>query len=73
MKEEKNIPNGSNRVLFERKGFLYIDFNNGTIKVKNTFTSVPDYVYVRDGIDGYEIALKPFQIKKKATNTNKKK
>lgn len=73
VKEEKNIPSGSNRVLFERKGFLYIDYGNGTIKVKNIFTYVPDYIYIRDGIDGYDISLKPFQIKKKATNTNKKK
>lgn len=73
VKDEKDIPSGSNRVLFERKGFLYIDLNDKTIKVKNTFNHIPDYVYIRDGIDGYDVSLNPFQIKKKVNNINKKK
>lgn len=69
MQEKKNIPNGSKYIEFERKGYLYIDIDdNHTVKVKNTLGDFDqDYVYIRDGIDGYEISLNPFEIKRNYT------
>lgn len=40
----KNIPNGCYPVIFEKKGFLYIELNNQTIKLQNPFDYIPQYV-----------------------------
>lgn len=72
MNEKKSLPNGANEVVFEKKGYLYIVRGNYTIKVKNTLNKVPEYVYVREGIDGYEISEKPFEEKKTTTTRNRK-
>lgn len=73
MEKMKNIPNGSCYIEFEKKGYLYIDIDDDkTIKIKNTLGKFDqNYVYVRDGIDGYEISLTEFP--KKETKENKKK
>lgn len=47
VKEKANIPQGYCKVREERKGWLYIDYDNITIKVKNPFDHTPLYVRVR--------------------------
>ena len=67
MEKKKKIPNGSNYVRFEHKGYLFIEVDdNRTIKVKNTLGKVEDYVYLRKVGNDYEISLSPFptEIKK---------
>lgn len=61
---EKIIPKDSFGVLFEKKGFLYVKLKDKTIKVKNTFKEIPEYVYLKEGIEGYECSLVPFEEKK---------
>jgi hypothetical protein len=39
-----NIPSGYSKVVFEKKGFLYIDVDNETIKIKNPYDYTPLYV-----------------------------
>lgn len=46
VKQNAEVPKGYYRVRDERKGWLYIDVDNETIKVKNPFDSVPLYVKV---------------------------
>lgn len=71
MEKQKSIPNGSKYILFERKGYLYIDMGEHTEKIKNTLGKIEqDYVYVKDGLDGYDISLTPFETKR--TYTRKK-
>lgn len=63
MRNEVKIPKGSSRVRkpVSDKKFLYVDveINGGlyTHKFKNPNPEkeIPDYVYVQEGIDGYEI------------------
>ena len=44
--QNKDVPHGYYAVEFERKGFLYVLINNETIKIKNPFNLIPDYVKV---------------------------
>lgn len=46
IKQRAEIPKGYYRVRDVRKGYLYIDVDDETIKVKNPFDSVPLYVKV---------------------------
>ena len=46
IKQQAEIPKGYYRVRDVRKGYLYIDVDDETIKVKNPFDSVPLYVKV---------------------------
>ena len=46
IKRVAEIPKGYCRVRGERKGWLYIDVKEETIKVKNPFDCVPLYVKV---------------------------
>lgn len=66
LKDRKEIPNGAKEVLFVRNGFLYIRLEQKNIKVKNTFDKVPEYVYIKEGIDlnDYELSLTPIEEKK---------
>ena len=41
---KNNAPDGYYSVNFERKGFLYIAFNDQTLKLANPFDYVPEYV-----------------------------
>lgn len=43
-KNMSNIPDGYSKVAFEKKGFLYIDVENETIKIKNPYDYTPLYV-----------------------------
>lgn len=60
LNENKKIPNGARRVRFIKKGFLYIEMDNGVIKIKNDTINEADYVYVRKTNEEYEISLTPF-------------
>lgn len=66
MRYEVEIPKGSSRVRkpISDSKYLYVDIeiNGGlyTHKIKNPFPNkeIPDYVYVREGLEGYEIINK---------------
>ena len=60
LEENKKVPNGARRVRFIKKGFLYIEMDNGVIKVKSDTINEADYVYVRKTNGEYEISLTPF-------------
>ena len=47
IKEKYEIPFGYYKVRGERKGYLYVDYGNITIKVKNPFDHTPLYVRVK--------------------------
>lgn len=47
VKLKAETPKGYCRVRDERKGWLYIDYNDITLKVKNPFDHVPLYVRVK--------------------------
>lgn len=70
---KKNIPNGSKYIEFERNGYLYVDIDDThTVKIKNSLGEInQNYIYVKEGIDGYEISLVPFEETKR-TYTRKK-
>lgn len=40
------VPKGYYRVREERKGYLYVDIDNQSIKIKNPFIDIPLYVKV---------------------------
>lgn len=46
-KIEQEKPDGYYKVNFERHGYLYINFNNEIIKVKNPFEDIPKFVKVK--------------------------
>lgn len=41
------VPEGYNKVREERKGWLYIDVENETIRIKNPFDYTPLYVRIK--------------------------
>lgn len=47
IKRQAEVPAGYRRVREERKGWLYIDLGEQTIRVKNPFDHTPLYVRVR--------------------------
>ncbi len=47
VKRNVDIPTGYCRVREERKGWLYVDLGEQTIRVKNPFDHTPLYVRVR--------------------------
>lgn len=47
VKQKAETPKGYYRVRDERKGWLYIDYNDTTVKVKNPFDHVPLYVRIK--------------------------
>lgn len=40
------VPDGYNKVLFERNGCLYVKVDDQTIKMLNPFDYIPEYVKV---------------------------
>lgn len=66
MRNEVKIPTGASRVRkpVSDSKYLYVDIeiNGGlyTHKIKNPYSNkeIPDYVYVQEGLDGYEIVEK---------------
>lgn len=41
---DAQVPNGYNKVVFERKGYLYVKVDDQTIKMLNPFDYIPDCV-----------------------------
>ena len=76
MRYEVKIPNGASRVrkTVSDSKYLYVDIEiNGelyTHKIKNPYPEkeIPDYVYVQEGLGGYEIIEKE---KKNVKNTRR--
>lgn len=54
--EEQKVPEGHYKVKFERHGFLYIDFNNQILKIKNPFEDVPSFVKIKKYKTSYKLA-----------------
>lgn len=55
IQQKYETPIGSYKVVSERKGFLYVDLGEETIKVKNVFDSIPLFVKIRKTQSGYKI------------------
>lgn len=58
--KKKNTPQGANYVRFVRNGYLYVEFEDRVVKIKDTLGNVTNYVYVRKTDNDYEISLTPF-------------
>ena len=54
--EETKVPDGYNKVEFERHGFLYIKFDGSTIKIKNPFDDIPKFVKVKKTKTSYKLS-----------------
>ena len=69
MEMQKEIPNGSVFVQLYRpnkKGnlILYVVMEKGIEKIQTNLKEInQNYVYVRDGLEGYEVSLTPFPQK----------
>jgi hypothetical protein len=59
---KRNIPEGSCYVRFERNGYLYIEYEDNVIKIKNTLDGekVENFVYVKKYRGEYKLSLTPF-------------
>lgn len=44
IKARVEVPKGYYKVRMERKGYLYVDIDNCTYKIKNPFDDIPLYV-----------------------------
>lgn len=53
--KDEPVPQGFYKVEFERHGFLYIKYNNVTIKVLNPFDDVPKFVKVKKTKTSYKL------------------
>ena len=73
MNSQKNIPMGAHEVICARRGYLYVVIDKYTIRIKNTLNKVPEYVYVKETIDGYDISETPFETKRNSTKNKKDK
>ena len=77
MQMQKEIPSGANFIQTYRankKGnlILYVVINDKVEKIDTNLKELnQNYVYVKDGLDGYEISLVPFP-EKSITYTNNK-
>ena len=49
-------PDGYYKVEFERHGYLYIIFQNETIKIQNPFTDIPKFVKVKKNKNSYKLS-----------------
>ena len=54
--EEEKVPDGYYKVEFERHGFLYINFDHSTIKIKNPFEDIPKFVKVKKTKTSYKVS-----------------
>lgn len=76
--EKRDIPENSYFVESYRpnnkgKLYLYIDINGTITKVLSDFYEFnQNYIYLKEGIDGYELSMKPFAEKKKSYNRKTK-
>lgn len=55
VKQNYETPKGACSVRGERKGYLYVDLGEETIKIKNPYDTVPLYVRLRLTPSGYKI------------------
>lgn len=53
--KNKDVPNGYFLVAFEKKGYLYINMEDETIKIKNPFNYIPDFVKIYKSKDEWKI------------------
>ena len=74
----KNVPNGAYYVQSYRpnrsgKLFLYVVINDHVEKIPTELTSIDqDYVYLKEGLDGYEVSLTPFKSNVRKTKSENK-
>ena len=52
---EVEIPEGYNKVEYERHGYLYVDMGNEVIKIPNPFEDIPQFVKVSKTKTGYKV------------------
>ena len=52
---EVEIPEGYNKVEYERHGYLYVDMGNEVIKILNPFGDIPQFVKVSKTKNGYKV------------------
>ena len=52
VKQNMEIPQGYNKVLFERRGYLYVDLGKEVKKILNPFNDIPSYVKVKKNKKG---------------------
>lgn len=55
VKEYEEMPEDCYKVRCERKGYLYIDLGERTIKVLNPFAEVPHYVHAIQTNEGWQL------------------
>lgn len=55
VKARAEAPKGYYRVREERKGYLYVDIDNQTYKIKNPFDDIPRYVKAFKTKDGWRL------------------
>lgn len=53
--KKRELPKGCYVVKEERKGFLYVDLGESTIKLPNPFDYTPEYVKLSKTKSGYKI------------------
>lgn len=58
VKMAKEAPKGYYKVREERKGYLYVDINDMTVKILNPFDEVPTYVKISKSKSGQYIIKK---------------
>ncbi len=79
MQMQKEIPNGANFIQTyrtDKRGniILYVVMDNKVEKINTKLKTInQNYIYVQDGLDGYEVSLVPFEKKVSTISTNDKK
>lgn len=74
----KNVPSGSYFVQSYRpnrngKLYLYVVMQDKVEKILSNFTTInQDYVYLKEGLDGYEVSLTPFKSNNRKTKSEDK-
>lgn len=51
---KQDIPKGADRVLFERRGWLYVEHGSETVLVKNIFDEIPQFVKLSKTKEGWK-------------------
>jgi hypothetical protein len=74
----KEIPNGSYFVQSYRpnrsgKLYLYVVMKDKVERILSDFTTInQDYIYVKEGLDGYEVSLMPFKTTTRKAKSEEK-
>lgn len=75
MEQQKDIPKGSYFVQTNRKGkdgflYLYVVIEDRIEKIKTNFEEINQcYVYLKEGLEDYQVSLTPFVEKKTVRKT----